>query len=200
MCLFTCVCVCVCVCVLKFLFYLPGGFLKGDCLEPMGRFLCLYQKFPFHLYSFLSLGLFYCSFPNFLNIYFILSCLVIAFFYIYKFIYLFIYFQLHWVFIAVCGLSLVAMSGGYSSLWCVGFSLRWLLLLRSTGSRHAGFSSYGTRAQQLWLVGSRAQAQQLWLTGLVALRHVGSSRTRARTRVPCIGRQILNHCAIREDQ
>ena len=34
--------------------------------------------------------------------------------------------------------------------------------------------------------------------GLVALQHVGSSQTRARTRVPCIGRQILNHCATRE--
>ena len=34
--------------------------------------------------------------------------------------------------------------------------------------------------------------------GLVAPWHVGSSRTRARTRVPCIGRWILNHCAIRE--
>ena len=43
-----------------------------------------------------------------------------------------------------------------------------------------------------------AQAQQLWLTGLVAPRHVGSSQTRARTCVPCIGRQILNHCATRE--
>ena len=43
-----------------------------------------------------------------------------------------------------------------------------------------------------------AQAQQLWLTGPVALRHVGSSQTRARTRVPCISRQILNHCATRE--
>ncbi|KAJ8797011.1 hypothetical protein J1605_001821 [Eschrichtius robustus] len=32
----------------------------------------------------------------------------------------------------------------------------------------------------------------------VAPRHVGSSRTRARTRVPCIDRQILNHCATRE--
>ena len=37
----------------------------------------------------------------------------------------------------------------------------------------------------------------MWLTGL-APRHVGSSQTRARTRVPCIGRQILNHCATRE--
>ena len=54
------------------------------------------------------------------------------------------------------------------------------------------------RLQQLWLMGSRAQAQQLWLTGLVAPRHVGSSRTRARTCVPCTGRQILNHCTTRE--
>ena len=43
-----------------------------------------------------------------------------------------------------------------------------------------------------------AQAQYLWLMGLVAPQHVGSSQTRARTRVPCIGRQILNHCATRE--
>ena len=28
--------------------------------------------------------------------------------------------------------------------------------------------------------------------------HVGSSWTRARTHVPCIGKQILNHCATRE--
>ena len=60
---------------------------------------------------------------------------------------LFIYFWLRWVFVAAHGLSLVAASGGYSSLWCAGFSLRWLLLLRSMGSRHAGFSSYGTQAQ-----------------------------------------------------
>ena len=38
----------------------------------------------------------------------------------------------------------------------------------------------------------------MWHTGLVAPRHVGSSRTRARTRVPCIGRQMLNHCATGE--
>ena len=34
--------------------------------------------------------------------------------------------------------------------------------------------------------------------GLVAPRHVGSSRTRAWTCVPCIGRWILNHCSTRE--
>ena len=57
-----------------------------------------------------------------------------------KFIYfIYFYFWLRWVFVAVCGLSLVVASGDYSSLWCTGFSLRWLPLLRSTGSRCAGF-------------------------------------------------------------
>ena len=63
-----------------------------------------------------------------------------------KFIYLFIYW-LCWVFAAVHRLSLVAASGCYSSLQCVGFSLSWLLLLRSMGSRCTGFSSCGTWAQ-----------------------------------------------------
>ena len=34
--------------------------------------------------------------------------------------------------------------------------------------------------------------------GLVAPWHVGPSWTRTQTRVPCIGRQVLNHCATRE--
>ena len=63
-----------------------------------------------------------------------------------KFIY-FIYFWLRWVFVAVHGLSLVAVSGGYSSLPCTGFSLQWPLLLRNTGSRRVGSSSCGVRAQ-----------------------------------------------------
>ena len=121
------------------------------------------------------------------------------FFFFFRFLN-FIYFWLRWVFIAARGLSLVAASGGCSSLWFAGFSSRWLLLLQSTGSRHTGFSSCGSQAQWLWLAGSRAQAQQSWRTGLVAPRHVGSSQTRARTSVPCIGRQILNHCATREAQ
>ena len=82
-------------------------------------------------------------------------------------------------------LSLVVVSGGYSSLPCAGFSLQWLLLLRSTSSRCMGISSCSTRAQYLWR------------TGLVAPWQVGSSQTRAQTRVPYIGRRILNHCATR---
>ena len=74
-----------------------------------------------------------------------------------KFIYL-IYFWLHWVFIAARGLSLVVMSRGYSSLWCAGFSLRWLLLLRSAGSRYAGFSSCGSQALEHRLSSCSARA------------------------------------------
>ena len=59
---------------------------------------------------------------------------------------LFIYFWLCWVFVAVHGLSLVVASGDCSSLRCTGFSSQWLLLLRSTGSRHMGFSSCGSWA------------------------------------------------------
>ena len=67
------------------------------------------------------------------------------FFFFYEFIY---FWPLGlWVFVAVRGLSLVAANGGYSLLQCVGFSLQWLLSLWSTGSRCAGFSSCGTRAQ-----------------------------------------------------
>ena len=69
------------------------------------------------------------------------------------------------------GLSLVAASGGYSSLQYTGFSLQWLLLLQSTGSR---------------------------CVGLVAPWHVGSSWTSVQTRVPCTGRRVLNHCTTRE--
>ena len=66
------------------------------------------------------------------------------FFWVCLFIYLFIYW-LCWVFVAECELSLLAASGGYSSLQCTGFSLRWLLLW-SMGSRPPGFSSCGLRA------------------------------------------------------
>ena len=62
---------------------------------------------------------------------------------------------------------------------------------RARASHYRGLSRCGAQAPD-------AQAQQLWHTGLAALQHVGSSQTRARTRVPCIGRQILNHCATRE--
>ena len=48
------------------------------------------------------------------------------------------YSGLHWVFVAMRDLSLVAERGGHSRLRCVGFSLWWLLLLRITASRAQG--------------------------------------------------------------
>ena len=71
-----------------------------------------------------------------------------------------IYFWLRWVFVAVCGLSLVVSSGGYSSLQWVGFSLQWLLLLWSTGSRRTGFSICGAQAQELWHSGLSNRGSQ----------------------------------------
>ena len=49
------------------------------------------------------------------------------------FIYLFIYLRLRWVFVAARVLPLVAVSGGYSSLRCAGFTLGWLVFVEEHG-------------------------------------------------------------------
>ena len=59
---------------------------------------------------------------------------------------LFIYFWLQ-VLLLHAGFLWLQQAGGYSLLQCMGFSLWWLLLLQSTGSRLAGFSSCSTQAQ-----------------------------------------------------
>ena len=111
--------------------------------------------------------------------------LKIFFFYSY-FIYLFIYFWLCWVF---------GSCEGFLQLRQVGATLHrgagTALHRGARASHHRGPSRCGAQAPN-------AQAQQLWLTGPGAPRHVGSSQTRAWTRVPCISRQTLNHCATRE--
>ena len=82
-----------------------------------------------------------------------------------------------------------------SSFLCQGFLQLWQAGATphrgARASHHRGLSCCGAQAPD-------AQAQQLWLTGPVAPRHVGSSQTRARTRVPRISRQTLNHCTTRE--
>ena len=88
------------------------------------------------------------------------------------FFFILLYFWPHWVFIAARGLSLVVASWDYSSLWCAGFSLRWLLLLQSTGSRHTGFSSCSTQASVVAACGLRS-------CGTQALEHVGFSSCNA---------------------
>ena len=102
----------------------------------------------------------------------------ILFFFLILFIYLFIYFWLCWVF---------GSCEGFLQLRQAGATLH----RGARASHYRGPSRCGAQAPD-------AQAQQLWLTGPVAPRHVGSSQTRARTRVPCISRQTLNHCATRE--
>ena len=97
--------------------------------------------------------------------------------------YLFIYLWLRWVFVAACGLSLVAASGGYPSLRCAGFSLWWLLSLLSMGSRRMGFSSCGT-----WVV----VAHGLQSAGSVVVAH-GLSCSAACGIVPDQG---LNPCPL----
>ena len=116
--------------------------MKLIILCAIRRFLChfsLYhkQKIEYVLQKWFSLGddimgLFQFSFSYVLLLFLKIN--------------LFIYFWLLWVFVAEHGLSLVVASRGYSSLWCADFSLWWLLLLQSTGSRCAGFNSCGVRA------------------------------------------------------
>ena len=84
---------------------------------------------------------------------------IILFIYFYKFIYLI------YLFLAALGLRCCTRAFSSCSEWGLLFvTVCGLLtavasLLRSTGSRQAGFSSCSMRAQQLWLTGSRVWAQ-----------------------------------------
>ena len=98
------------------------------------------------------------------------------------FLFLLIYFYL---FLAVLGLCCCTWAFSSCSKWGLLFAaVRGLLIVEASL-----VVEHGLRARGL---------QQLRLAGLVAPRHVGSSRTRARTHVPCVGRWILNHCTTRE--
>ena len=81
------------------------------------------------------------------------------------FIYFYFYFWLHWVFVAVCGLSLVAASKGYSLLQCAGFSLggfsccgAWALGTRASVVVARGLSGCGSWALECRLSSCGAQA------------------------------------------
>ena len=89
-----------------------------------------------------------------------------------------------------------------SLLLHVGFSLaavEGVTLLCSVQASHCGGFSYCVAwTQEHRLSGCSTQAQWLQHTGLDASWHVGSSQTRDRTCVPCIGGWILNHRITRE--
>ena len=86
---------------------------------------------------------------------------------------------------AVLGLRFCARA--FSS--CGKWGLLFIAVRRPLTVRASLVAEHRLQTRRLSSCGSRAQA---------APRHVGSSQTRARTRVPCIGRQTLNHCATRE--
>ena len=67
-----------------------------------------------------------------------------------------------------------------------------LIVVASLVAEH-GLQAHGLH--QLQHTGSVVAARRLSCSAAL-----GSSRNRARTRVPCIGRRILNHCATREVQ
>ena len=86
---------------------------------------------------------------------------------------------LNYIFMAALGLRCCMRAFSSCSVQashCSGVSC-----CRAQALGHAGF-----RSCSVW-------AQQLWCMGLVALSHVGSSRTSDQTGVPCIARWILNH-------
>ena len=108
---------------------------------------------------------------------------ILQLFLIFLKIHLWIYLFLAMLGLRCCvGLPLVAKGRGVGGLRrsCNSWASHcgWLLLLQRTGSRVWGL-------------------QQLWLGGLAAQWHVGSSRNKDQTHVPCAGRQILNHWATR---
>ena len=96
------------------------------------------------------------------------------------FIYLFIYFQLHWVVIATRGHSLIMASRGHP---CWG---AWASPVAERRLYARGLRSRSTRTQQLWH------------TALVALQHVESSPDQGLSPCTLHPRQILIHCATRE--
>ena len=71
-------------------------------------------------------------------------------------------------------------------MWCTGFSLLWLLLLQSMGSRAYGLQSF-QRVDSVVVV-----------HGLSCPRACEIFLARDQTHVPCIGRQIINYWTTRE--
>ena len=95
--------------------------------------------------------------------------------------------------------------------WALVIAARGLISCGLLALGHASFSSCGTRSPQLcldgprvcrlqylWCAGSVAVARGPWSRGAVAPQHVGSSRARGPTGVPCPVRWVLIHCSTRE--
>ena len=100
-------------------------------------------------------------------------------------------FWLCWVFIAVRGLSLVAMRGGYSVVMVRGLLIVVAFFFGRTWAPKAQASVVAAHGLQ--------SAGSLVLEhGSVTLQQVRSSQIRYWTTVPCIARWVLNYCTTRE--
>ena len=123
-----------------------------------------------------------------------LQHLFVDFFLFYKFIYF------SYLFLAVLGLCCCAQ--GFSScrergLLCCGAWASYCGGFSCCRAQALGLQPSVVAARRLISCGSQALEHRLSscsAQGLVAVQHVGLSWTRDRTLVPCIGRQILNHC------
>ena len=104
------------------------------------------------------------------------------------------------------------LSAGFLQLWragatlqlrCIGL-LRWLLLLKSTGSRRTGFSScdwlQGTWALVVAARGLQNRDSAVVAYGLSCSKACGIFPDLGLNRVPCTGRQIVTHCTTRKVQ
>ena len=96
------------------------------------------------------------------------------------------------------GFPPAVLRAGHSSLRCMASHCEDFSFGGAWAPGHTGFRSRSVWAQELQLLGSRAQAQQLWHPSSVILWHVTSSQIRDRTRVSCTGRWILYHWATKE--
>ena len=117
------------------------------------------------------------------------------------FLSLFIYLFLTALGLCCFGVALVQAFSSCGKWGLLFVAVRGLLIVvasLATEHRLQGSRASIVAAHGLFTCGSRARAQQLWRSGLVVPQHVESSWTRDHTCVPCIGRQILIHCATRE--
>ena len=87
--------------------------------------------------------------------------------------------------------SLVVASRGHSLVAVLWASRSGFSCCRAWVLGHSGFSSCSTWAEQLLLMGSRAQAQWLLLTGSAAPQHEGSSRTGIKPMSPALAGGLL---------
>ena len=88
------------------------------------------------------------------------------------------------------GFPLVVVSGVTFRLWDMGFSLQWLLLFYSLGSKVCGLSNYSLHALECRL---QSTGSMVVTQGLSRFKNVGSFWIRDQTYVSCIGKQIPNH-------